>query len=211
MGLHAKELRDMQSSRLQKAAALSYQAIAALFLLFFVYICCFENVSMESARPLRTSSTVEDYAAEDIADPSAPIGVRREYRWTLGDVTDNDSSLAFYVVHHYAEVFLDGELIYRLVPMDTNRIGKSISSNWVIVPLYPADSGKEVRVVLTPVYESVRSRPVEFHIGSFYSLYSAQLRSDLPQLLRSAACILLGFFTLVVQAFLISFNCKICV
>ena len=146
---------------------------------------------------------MEDYTAEDIADPSAPIGVRREYRWTLGDVTDNDSSLAFYVVHHYAEVFLDGELIYRLVPMDTNRIGKSISSNWVIVPLYPTDSGKEVRVVLTPVYESVRSRPVEFHIGSFYSLYSAQLRSDLPQLLLSAACILLGFFTLVVQAFLI--------
>ena len=117
----------------------------------------------------------------------------------MDSIDRSDSSLAFYLVHHYAEVYFGDELVYSLMPRETNRIGKSISSNWVIVPIYPEDSGKEVRVVVTPVYESVRDREIEFEIGPLYSLYSSQLKKDLPELILSALCIVVGIAIMLVQ------------
>lgn len=163
----------------------------------------FENVSIEKTRGASTYHIVDHYSVEEIEDSSAPIGVRREYRWMMDDIGTDDTTLAFYLVHHYAEVYFDNELVYSLMPKDTNRIGKSISSNWVTVPVYSSDSGKEVRIVVTPVYESVRNRQIEFEIGSFHMLYLAQLKSDLPQLILSAACILVGIFTMVAQLVLV--------
>ena len=193
----------MQKSKLQTVAVASYTAVAVLFILFFIYMGACENVSVQKARDSRTYHVVEHYSAEEIEDPSAPIGIRKECRWTWNDIDTNETTLTFYLVHQYAEVYFGDELMYSLMPQDTNQIGKSVSSNWVTIPVYPSDSGKEVRVIVTPVYESVRDRAVEFHVGSFHELYVAQLKHDLPQLILSAACIMLGLFIMLAQLALI--------
>ena len=193
----------MQKSKLQAAAMVSYAAVVVLFIIFFIYMGMSENVSVQKARNPRTYHVVECDCVEEIEDPSAPIGIRKQYRWTWNDIDTNDTTLAFYLVHHYAEVYFDDDLMYTLMPQDTNQIGKSISSNWVMIPVYPSDSGKEVRVIITPVYESVRDRTVEFHVGSFHELYVTQLKNDLPQLILSAACIMLGLFITLAQLALI--------
>ena len=193
----------MQKSKLRAAAVIVYAAIAILFTAFFIYLRFCENVSVREARTPYSCRVVEHYSMEEIEDPSAPIGVRREYRWTMDDIIANDTTLFFYLVHHYAEVYFDNELMYSLMPGNTNQIAKSISSNWVTVPLYPSDSGREIRVIVTPVYESVRSRGVSFQVGPLYSLYQTQLINDLPQLVLSAFCFLLGLFIMLVQLILI--------
>ncbi|MGN1003949.1 MAG: GGDEF domain-containing protein [Oscillospiraceae bacterium] len=193
----------MQKSKLPKAAVLSYAVVAVLFIAFFIYMAIFEHVSVQKTRDVRAGYTIDQYSVEEIEDPSAPIGIRKEYRWILGDIDTGESTLTFYLVHHYAEVYIDDELMYSLMPQKANQIGQSISSNWVTIPLYPSDSGKEVRVIVTPVYESVRNRTIEFHLGSFHELYVAQLKHDLPQLILSAACILLGLFIMLAQLALI--------
>ena len=189
----------MNQSKLQAAATIAYAVVTVLFVLFFLYMGFFEHVSIQETRALRDLQTVDSYTTEEIADPSAPIGVRTEYRWTLGSIDGGDTTLAFYLVHQYAEVYIDDTLIFRLLPQETNRIGKSISSNWGLIPLYPSDSGKEIRVIITPVYESFRDRTVEFQIGSTYKLLLSQLSHDLPQLLLSFLCIFAGLSISVLQ------------
>ena len=193
----------MKKEKLQKTAIISYITAIVLFLLLFIYMGVFEHISINKARPDPTCQVLEEYSVKEIEDSSAPIGIRKEYRWTMKEITENDTSLSFYLVHHYAEVYFDGELVYSLMPADTNRIGKSISSNWITIPLYASDSGKEVRVVVTPVYESVRNREIVFQIGSFFELYRTQLQRDLPQLVLSSACLLLGIVVMIIQLILI--------
>ena len=193
----------MQHAKLQAAVTISYAIVAAFFIVFFVYINCFENVSVENVRDSRFCHVVDDYSVEEIEDPTAPIGIRKEYCWTLDGITTNDTTLAFYLVHQFAEVYIDGELVYRLMPQDTNRLSKGVSSNWGEIPLYPDDSGKEIRVIVTPVYESVRNRATEFQLGSLSEIYFAQLKADLPQIILSAACFVLGLIIMLVQLVLI--------
>lgn len=193
----------MQKANLKKTAILAYMTVSVLFLLFFVYMGLFENVSVQTTRNPGVSRMVEQVSSEEIEDPSAPIGIRREYRCILDDIGTNDTSFAFYLVHHYAEVYFDDELVYSLMPRDTNRIGRSVSSNWVVIPVYPSDNGKEVRVVVTPVFESVRDRKIAFQITPFHDLYLAQLKADMPQLLLSVLCAGMGLVVMFVELILI--------
>ena len=86
----------------------------------------------------------------------------------------------------------NNELLYRLKLFENNEVGKTTASNWILLPLYPEDSGKEVRVRITPAYESVRNREMVFLVGSQIQIFLNQLRLDLPQLLLSIFAIIVG-------------------
>lgn len=192
-----------KKSRLERAASISYLCVAVLFLLVFLYMALFENVSVYVARDNRTYTVVNDYTVRNIEDPQAPAGIRREYSWVLDDIGTNDNCLGFYLVHHYAEVYLDDELVYSLMPDEDNKIARGVSSNWALIPIYPRDSGREVRVVITPAYSNVENREIEFAIGSRYSICFNQLKEDLPKLVLSALCIVIGVIIMIAQLVLI--------
>ena len=192
-----------KKSRLERAASISYLCVAVLFLLVFLYMALFENVSVYVSRDNRTYTVVNDYSVRNIEDPQAPAGIRREYSWVLDDIGTNDNCLGFYMVHHYAEVYLDDELVYSLMPDEDNKIARGVSSNWALIPIYPRDSGREVRVVITPAYSNVENREIEFAIGSRYSICFNQLKEDLPKLVLSALCIVIGVIIMIAQLVLI--------
>ena len=190
-----------QKSTLRTAASAAYIIVVLLFFLFFIYIGLFENTSVYKARATRSYATVKHYTMEQVEDSTAPVGVRTVYNWTLPATGTNENCLCFYIVHHYAEVHFDDELMYSLMPSEDNQLGDSISSNWVTVPIYPEDSGKEITVILTPLFESVISNEVEYLVGSHFTIIFDQLKNDLPQLFMSLLCIVLGIFIITVQVY----------
>ena len=192
-----------KKSRLERASSISYLCVAVLFLLVFLYMALFENVSVYVARDNRTYTVVNDYSVRNIEDPQAPAGIRKEYSWVLDDIGTNDNCLGFYLIHHYAEVYFDDELMYSLMPDEDNKIARGVSSNWALIPIYPRDSGREVRVVITPAYSNVENREIEFAIGSRYSICFNQLKEDLPKLVLSALCIVIGVIIMIAQLVLI--------
>lgn len=135
---------------------------------------------------------IEDDSCREIEDADAPIGVKKEYTFTLGEEIDSGTHLAFYIVHQYADVWLDGQHIYSLRPSGENRISKTVGSNWVMIPLYRKDAGKEIRVEITPVYESFRNREVEFLMGSQLAIYRNRLFQDMPQLILGIMAVFVG-------------------
>ena len=180
-----------------------YGIVTVLFLAFFIYMSVFENVSVYSVRHAHSYAAVENYSVEQISDASAPVGIHTVYRWNLNTVDKSENCLCFYVVHHYAQVFYDDILMYSLQPDSNNKIGSSISSNWVTVPVYKEDNGKEITVVLTPLYESVIDNDVEFLLGSHFSIIFDQLMQDLPQLFIALLCIILGVLIMLVQLYFV--------
>ena len=193
-----------KKTKLQIAAVAVFSAVAVLFTILFLDMGIFENVSIYKSGDPHTYEAAEVLTQEQIPDASAPAGVRTVYRWTLSPAENGENCLCFYIVHHYAQVYYDGELMYSLIPSENNRIGKTVSSNWVATPIRPEDRGKEVTVVLTPLFESVIGQEVEFLVGSHFSVVFDELKQDLPQLFLSTLCILLGFFMMAVQAYFAS-------
>lgn len=192
-----------QKSRLQTVVGISYTVVSVLFVFFMIYMYFFESSSVYSARNTGSCNIVENYTVRQVADSSAPVGFRREYSWTLDDISDSDSCLIFYLVHHYAEVRFDDELIYSLMPGENNRIGGSPGSNWVVIPVCQSDSGRKVSVTVTPVYKSVINREIQFEIGPRYTVMAQRLKADLPQIVLSSLCILLGLVLVFVNTYLV--------
>ena len=188
---------------LKSAAVAAYAAAALLFVIFSVYMFAYEENKVYNARDISSYKAVEAYSEKKIDDPSAPIDVRREFSWQIGNIDNNESCLMFYIVHSYAEVRFDGDLMYSLTPGENNSIGLSPSSNWVVVPIYPSDSGRQATVTVTPVYKSVLNRKIEFEIGSRYAVFMHRLKTDLPQIVLSSLCILMGILLVIVQLYFI--------
>ena len=182
--------------KIKRITVAAFSVIALLFVFFACYMVGFKENDVYYARNIASYATVENYSEREIEDSSAPIGIRKEYSWEFGDMDNGESCLMFYIVHSLAEVRFDGELIYSLKA--DNTIGKSPSSNWVVVPLYDSDIGKEAVVTVTPVYKSVKDREISFKIGSRYSVFMHRLITDLPQILISALCIVMGMLIIVV-------------
>ncbi|MGN0131549.1 MAG: sensor histidine kinase [Lachnospiraceae bacterium] len=179
-------------NRLLNWTLIIYVAAVVVSAILLVYIGVSENVRVVNKRESDGYVRIGNYEYTEIEDADAPLGIRRGFVWKLNEVTQGDTSLVFYIVHTYANVYLDGEQVYSIGPGEEQRIGKTIGSNWVAVPLQTSDSGKEVRVELVPVYESVRNRQVDLLIGSVAQIYRERLQADLPQLIVSLIAWIVG-------------------
>ena len=192
-------MRPKSHFNLKRIAVAAYVATAVSFIAFALYMFVFKDNNVYSARDIASYKTVENYSEEEVEDASAPIGIRKKYSWQIVDIDNNESCLIFYIVHSYAEVRFDDELIYSITASENTRTGNSPSSNWVVVPLYPSDVGRKVTVTVTPVYKGVKDREIVFQIGSRYAVFMHRLKADLPQIILSALCIVMGVLLVIVQ------------
>ena len=151
-----------------------------------------DNAAVIQTRKENGFTRVENYTCQEIADANAPIGVRKEYTFTLEDNIATDTTLAFYTVHQYVEVWLGEEKVFSRMPSADNHMIKTVGSNWTMLPLYREDAGKEVRIEITPVYENFRDRQVDFLIGSELAIYKDRLFKDLPQLVLGIMAVFIG-------------------
>lgn len=188
-----------EKNKLQIIVTITYIVVFLLALVFSVYMICAEHISVYQARTIEPCEVLEDYIETTVEDSSAPAGVRIEYRFALSGISTTKNYLAFYIVHSYADVCIDGELVYSLAPNEYNRIGKSPSSNWIFIPVDHTDNGCEVKITLTPVYKGVVNCKIEFMLGSRSDIELKRLRTDFPQIVLSLLCIFIGVVIMVLQ------------
>lgn len=180
------------SDRLNRIFAVLFSGTILLFFAFFIYMGTCEQVSVFRAEETRDYHVVENVRNELISDDTAPIGVRKVYRWVQEPEQVKGSSLLFNIAHHEIEVFFDEEPVYRLTGEAGNRIGGNVSSNWCFVYTGPERVGQTVTVILTPLFEAAMGKNPEFLLGSHWSVLQDVVCSELPVLVLSALCILIG-------------------
>lgn len=195
----------MNQSRLERVTVGLYILIFLFFALFLGYMFFYERNDIYAARSFESAYSIPSSAETTLSDPSAPVGIRRQFTWTLPECGAGEDCLAFYLVHHYVQVWFDEELVYALSPGTDNPIGGSPGSNWVMIPVSSSDSGRTVTVLATPVYQSVSDREITFTLGSHSALLIACLKADLPQILLSAMCVVMGI-ALIAAFFLLLFQ-----
>lgn len=190
-----------RNSRLRCTAVMLYIFVLFIFVSFFCYIGGRENISLSSDRHGHEYAAVTTMTKEEIPDETAPAGIRVRYQWTLDAAQKDGDCLCFYLSHHCVEVMIDGKQVYSLSPGTENRIAGSVSSNWITVPLTSEDRGKEIVVVLTPLFSNVVGTEPDFLLGSHHTIFFDQLTQDMPQLFLSIICIMIGILLILVQLY----------
>ena len=143
----------------------------------------------------------EEVRYQETEDEKAPAGIKKEYILEPGQIDESENCLAFYVVHHYVQVYVEDELVYSLMPQKEDSITRTTGCVWVIVPLSEEDSGKEIRVILTPVYDSVLGRQTEFLIGARHSILMSTVKKDIFDIILSVLAIGVGIVFVVISLF----------
>ena len=201
MSYQNKPMQSKDSTRLSKIAVLLSIAAGLVVFVFLIILCVTDNVEVQQSRKDAGYTRVLEYSCRDVENTDAPIGIVKEYTFSIDENLEEDTHLAFYTVHQYVEVYLDDALIYSLKPSENQHISKTVGSNWVMLPLYREDVGKEIRVEITPVYESFRNREVEFLIGSQLKIFTERLWKDLPQLILSVMAVFVGLMFICVAGY----------
>lgn len=112
-----------------------------------------------------------------------------ECSFTLQELTGHES-LVFYINHHDVRVFVGEECVYTLTSRDD--MFATSGDTWISVPLNTDDSGKEVRVLLTPQYDNYQEDNIEFLLGSEIAVHNATLHKSLPVMILSFCVIFSG-------------------
>ena len=188
------------TTRLSKLSVILPAVAGVMLLVLLAFLCVTANFEVQRSRVGEGFSSVSDYVCREVENADAPIGIVKEYTFTINESLEKDTSLAFYTVHQYVEIYIDGQLVYDMKPCGGSFI-KTIGSNWMMIPLYREDAGKEICVNIIPVYESFRNREVEFLVGSKFSICVDRLHQDWPQLLLSTMAIFVGIVFICIAVY----------
>lgn len=188
----------MTKYRQNNLSALLFTVTIAAFFVFFLYMGIAERVTVFQPEQTHSYSTLTDLDLETVEDHTAPAGVRKIYRGILAPELSQESCLCFNIAHHDIQVYFDDVLVYSLTGADSNRIGSNVSSNWCSVHVGQVHAGESVTVVLIPLFEAAISKNPVFLLGSHYAIAIDVLSGELPLLILSALCVLLGLFVFAV-------------
>lgn len=191
----------MKKTLYKEIQIILFSAIAVLSIVLLLYLWITPNVSVSQTRELTGYEKVEDAVYEKIEDPASPIGTVREFRFQLTDEIQQDTTLMFKFSHQYADVYLGEENVYSLRMSEELSMIRTPGTNWAMIPLYREDAGKEVRVVLMPVYEQYQDQKTEFLIGSKLALYRDQLKKSALEIALSLINVLVGLLLLGVAVY----------
>lgn len=171
------------------------------FFAFFGYMFTNEQVSVFQLEQTHTYSTLTNVESSVRHQDDAPAGVVKVYRGILDPQLSNESCLCFNIAHHNIDVYFEDILVYRLEGAQSNQIGQNVSSNWCSVHVGDDHAGKQFTVLLTPLMEAAIGKEPVFLLGSHYSIAMDVLIGELPMLILSALCILLGLFVVSVSLY----------
>lgn len=161
-----------------------------IFMLAFFYI--HEHTDTYTARNDTAYQILTDYEVTSYDDSSAPLGITQEYRWTLTDIPKRDGCIMFYTIHQEIEIYADDELLYSLAPAKDNIFTQGTGCNWATAFLYQRDEGRELRILVHPIYESSIDHDLNIYYGTYDAIFDTIVSSNLFVLITGCIAILIG-------------------
>ena len=102
-----------------------------LAIILLGYLMIVDTKEVYQARKTSEYIQIAEYDYEEIEDESAPAGMRRIFSWNLGDEILHKSHFMSFFFHNYADVYLDGELVYSVKPAVEQAITKTLGGCYI--------------------------------------------------------------------------------
>lgn len=182
---------------LSSAFTIAAFIVVAMFLIGLTLI---ENGVINNDK-IRSDYTILDYELLYVEDSTSATGVTNVYIIEPGITRYDDTVIAFYTVHQYSKVFVDGKLVCSIVPSEDFKVTKTIGSNWVLFNLSKADAYKEIRIEVVSAYANVEEKEIEFIKGTTFAIFFKVLRENLPPIVFGFSAILIGVIFIIASIY----------
>lgn len=170
---------------------ITYCVGALLIAALLISLCVKSNVEYDVARKTDDIRSVSFSAPEKIIREDAPLGIGMKYEIDLHEIY-HDTKLIYHASHSLSEVYIDGELVYRMRISPDIKTVETIGGGWNVVPLYREDAGKSCTVVFLPAYEEFIEQSPEFLLGSEAEVFTSLVRDDMPEIFIAVLVMIIG-------------------
>ena len=194
--------KDKNRKIINKIATVFPICVGILFAFVLIYLYIVDNVDILQKKEVDHSKLVEPVKYELITDEDAPVGVREIYYLDLKNKLQNDTNLSFYILHQYADVYVQDELVYSIKISENNKFGSTVGSNWAIVPIEKEETDKLVEVVITPVYDNFIGEEPDFRIGLNHETVIEMLTAEVPRLFLGGTAIVVGLIFAIIGIYI---------
>ena len=194
--------KDKNRKIINKIATVFPICVGILFAFVLIYLYIVDNVDILQKKEVDHSKLVEPVKYEVITDEDAPAGVKEIYYLDLKNKLQNDTNLSFYILHQYADVYVQDELVYSIKISENNKFGSTVGSNWAIVPIEKEETDKLVEVVITPVYDNFIGEEPDFRIGLNHETVIEMLTAEVPRLFLGGTAIVVGLIFAIIGIYI---------
>ena len=166
-----------------------------IFMLAFFHI--HERTDQYIARNDTVCQILTDYEVTSYEDASAPMGITQEYKWTLTDIPTRSCCIMFYTVHQAIEIYVEDELLYSLSSNEDNFFTQGTGCDWAKAFLFDEDEGKEIRILVHPIYEASIDNDLTIYYGTYDTIYAKIITDNFFVLLIGIVAIIIGLVFLL--------------
>lgn len=170
-----------------------YAISLILVICMLIFIHYHERIDESIARDTNGYSIYTDYTFTTHQSSSAPIGIVQEYHWTLQDIPKRGGCIAFYTIHQNIEIYLEQELLYSLRRSDQKHFAKTVGCDWAKAFLYEEDNGKEIRVLVYPIYKTSIDNTLTIYAGDYATICNTIVQNNMFILIIGILAICIGF------------------
>lgn len=167
---------------------ISLALVILMLTCFFIYRGVDETVARENAG----YRILTDYEMTTYENEAAPVGKTQEYRWIVEDVVHRNSCITFYTIHQEIEIYIEDQLLYQLTANDAKLFSKTTGCDWAKAYIGPDDIGKELRILVHPIYETSISNELKIYFGTYEVIRSRLVLNDAFVLCMGLAAITIG-------------------
>lgn len=96
----------------------------------------------------KKENVIKNLTFTQIEDKSTPLNYKKEYTFTIKELSSKKSSLEFTTKNHYVEIYINDKKIYEL--KEDRKIKKD---NLIKISLTKKYIDKEIKIILIPVTE----------------------------------------------------------
>lgn len=178
--------------KMKKRISIVYELCVLISAAFFFYLCCFARNELIEVRDAEGCIKLEEHVYTTQEDAGAPVGQKEVYLIHPQEIPEDSSTLVFRTIHQNAAVYIDHKLVFSIKRDTGSAFGRSPGNRWNTVLISQKDQGKEVRVEIQPVYETVQGVVPDFYVGSRFLIYMEIVKKDAFAIFLSVIAILLG-------------------
>jgi len=189
----------MRKTSCHKILKILFVLLGVLLTLFLGVLLLKDNGVVENKREV--AYVVQEILGKQIQKEDSPIGIVVEFTIPIADEPEHGQEIMFYASHHWVDVWVGEEPVYTFRPSGELSFIKTLGSKWVCIPLVLGDEGKDVRIILTPVYGNNVKNELEIFQGSSMEIYRSQLSKMLPAIMLCIANILIGIMLLFAELY----------
>ena len=138
------------------------------------------------------SFSVEERSIDEYA------GVETTYTTGLPEVNARGEELFIYLVHQYAEVWIDDELAAECREPEGWTLGRTPGCYWLSFGVTEADSGGTLRIVTRPLFRNVADRAPRAVISDWRYMIRVWISDASGDLLLSLLCLVGGLVYVII-------------